>query len=436
MISRIKSFIHKLTSTQERRVLLGNFFSLSFLQAANYILPLITLPYLVRVLGPDKYGLIAFAQSFMQYFLIITDYGFLMSATREISVNRDNKKRVSEIFSAVTVIKLALLVISLCLMLLLVATIPKFKHDWIIYVFSFGIVLDSVLFPVWFFQGMERMKYITIRNVAAKLIFTVAIFVFIRKQADYLLVPLINSLGFIIAGILGFWTVFKHFGVHITFPSAKEIKYHLKEGWHIFISKIAISLYTTSNTFILGLFTNNTVVGYYAAGEKIVRAIIAGFDPMFRTVYPHISKSAAESKERTIVKLRKIFKLSFTVSFCIFVFFFIFADKIVRVLLGTRFSESIIIIKILSPLLFIIPGAYIFSNLGILPFKLDKYFSRIYISGGVLNLAILFIFLSALKMQGEGVAWASLLTESIIAAMLYFVLLRNRILIFSFKDDK
>ncbi|MHA1381597.1 MAG: oligosaccharide flippase family protein, partial [Candidatus Helarchaeota archaeon] len=233
----------------EKKVLAENFASLSLLQVANYILPLVTLPYLVRVLGPAKYGLIAFAQVFIQYFIILIGYGFELSATREISINREDKDKVSEIFSSVIAVKITLMVISFLVLSSLIFTIPKFKNDWLIYFFTFGMVVGQTLFPVWFFQGMERMKYITFLNITAKLIFTVSIFIFIRKMQHYIYVPLINSFGFLIAGVLGLWIVHKDFKVKFILPNFKSIKHQLKEGWHIFISKVSISLYTTSTTF-------------------------------------------------------------------------------------------------------------------------------------------------------------------------------------------
>jgi len=202
------------TGSPARKRLTENFLSLSILRALNYLLPLITLPYLVRVLGPEKFGLIAFAQAFIGYFIILTDYGFNLSATREISIHRDEKEKVSKIFNSVMAVKFLLGMLSFIILALILTFIPKFGNDWLVYIFAFGMVLGNILFPVWFFQGMEKMKYITILNIVAKGIFTVCIFIFIRKMADYIYVPLINSMGFLAAGGLSLGTVFKNFGIN------------------------------------------------------------------------------------------------------------------------------------------------------------------------------------------------------------------------------
>jgi PST family polysaccharide transporter len=425
-------FTKRLFSSPGKKALAENFISLSFLQIANYILPLITLPYLVRVLGPGKFGLIAFAQALVQYFNVFTEYGFNLSATREISIHRYDKEKISSIFSSIIVIKLFLALVSFIILITIVGLVPRFRSEAMIYLFTFGIVIGNSLFATWFFQGVEKMKYITILNLIAKTIFTAAIFIFIKKDTQYVYVPLINSLGYIVAGFTGLIVIHRSFGIKFSIPGIDPVMHQLKEGWHIFISKMSISLSTTNNIFILGLFTNDIIVGYYAAGEKIIRVLISLFEPIFQSVYPYFSKLAVESKERAIGNLKKLFLYTSGISFFLFLVIFIFSHNLVILILGRSFIPSIAIVKILSPLIFIIPAAYIFANLGLLPFRLDKYFSRIYISAGVLNIFLLLWFIYTLNLGGVGAALTNLIIETVITLSVYAVLrLHNINIIFN-----
>ncbi len=408
-------------STDKKR-LAGNFFSLSAIEAANYLLPLITVPYLVRVLGPAKFGLVAFAQALIQYFITFTDYGFQLTATRAISVAREDAGKVSRIFSAVTLIKAGFMLASFAAVSAIVFSVPKFRQDALLYIFAFGMVIGDVLFPVWLFQGLEKMKFIAAINLLARTIFVLAIFVFVRKESDYLYAPLITSAGTIVAGIVSMLVITSRLGIKFTVPALSEIAAHLKEGWNVFISMVSISLITTSNTFFLGLFAPSEIVGYYSAGEKIINLVNKAFNPILVAVYPHIAKTAAEARDIALIKLRKLFVLVMTASFAVFIGIFAFSGLIVAVVLGPKFGPTEAVLRVLSPLAFVIPIAYIFANLGLLPFKLDRYFARIYIFGGILNILLLIILVYFLKTGAIGTALAVLVTQTFITALMWRVL--------------
>jgi len=344
MLDKIK----RLTNTENKRRLLSNFMSLSVLQGANYVLPLITLPYLVRVLGPEKYGLIAFAQAFIQYFNILTDYGFNLSATREISIHRNNAQKVSEIFSSVMIIKLGLLVLSFVIMSILVFSFWKFRQDWLIYYLTFGMVVGQVLFPVWFFQGMERMKYITFLNITAKLIFTIAIFVFIRQASDYIYVPLINLFGYLVAGALALRIVFRGFKIGFKVPSYLSLIHQLKEGWYIFISTIAISGYTSSRLFAVGLFTDNTITGYYAIAEKLMNVVQTfPLASLVQSLYPRLSNIYSESKEHARSLMNRFQNLTTIIYLIGLPIIYFLAPLIIKVVAGYPYPEAILAFRLL-----------------------------------------------------------------------------------------
>ncbi|MDK2920334.1 MAG: hypothetical protein PWQ37_3067 [Candidatus Petromonas sp.] len=410
----------KFLNTEDKKRLFSNFVSLAVLQGANYILPLITFPYLVRVLGVEKFGLLAFATATVTYFQILTDYGFNLSATRDISIHRENKEKVQEIFSSVMVIKFGLLILSFILLIILVFSFDKFRKDWEIFVLSFGMVVGQVLFPVWFFQGMEKMKYITILNIFAKLLFTVAIFVFVKEQADYWKVPLLNSLGFILAGVLALWIIFRDFKIGFIIPSKSSIKQQLIEGWHIFISTVAISLYTVSNTFILGIFTNNIIVGYYAAAERIIKAVQGLFNPISQSIYPYISKVISESKQRGIELIKKITLIIGGVSFFLSLCLFVFANLIVKLFLGNQYVESIIVLRILAWLPFIIALSNIFGIQTMLNFDYKEAFSKILISASFINIFLAFILVPLYK--HIGISISVLISEIFVTSSIYIYL--------------
>ncbi len=242
----------KIVTHQERKIVLGNFISLTTLQGISYILPLVVLPYLIRVIGIEKFGLIAFAQALVQYFMILTDYGFSLSATRTIALIGEHKKRVSALFSSVMTVKLIFAAISFFALCAIIYLVPRFSDDWRIYLLSFGSVIGNTLFPVWFFQGKEKMSYIAVVNALTGITYAICIFMFIRGPEDYLLVPLFGSLLSITSGILGLYIAFKRFRLEFIVQKYTDIKKELQTGWDIFISILAVNAYTPSRVFAVG----------------------------------------------------------------------------------------------------------------------------------------------------------------------------------------
>jgi len=375
------------TGTAARKRLTENFISLSVLQGLNYLLPLITLPYLVRVLGPEKFGLIAFAQAFTGYFQILTDYGFNLSATREISIHREDKQKVNEIFSSVMTIKIFLCIISFLLLSLFLIFIPRFRSDWLVYLFSFGIVVGNVLFPVWFFQGIERMKYITILNIISKVIFTICIFIVIRKSSDYLYVPLLNSLGYIIAGLLSLKIVFKNFYVVFLKLSLNSYIKQLKDGLYLFIGTIGVNFYKNNSVIILGLLTNNIIVGYFSIAKKIIDILNQIAVLISQVLFPYISKIINQDIEKSLRLLKKIGAGIFTYTSFIGIIFLIFPGLIIKIVTGNSYYESILSLKIMAFVpLFIganVPAVQILLSKGFY-----KQYSAIILKGALLDIII------------------------------------------------
>lgn len=407
-------------SNKEKKRLAQNIFSLSILQGANYILPLLTVPYLVRVLGPEYFGLIAFATATIAYFVLITNYGFNLSATRQISIHRDDKYKITEIFSSVMIIKTALMIVSFGLMMLLVFSFEKFSQHGDLYFITFGMVIGQVLFPVWLFQGMERMKYITYLNISAKTIFTVCIFVFVQGKTDYLLVPLLSSMGYMLAGFCSLYLVSKELKVSFVWQPIFVLKTQLAEGWHVFFSGMAVSLYTISTTFILGLFAGNEAVGYFAAADKIVQAVRGLYAPISEAIYPLVGKKIHEDKKVALVFIKKTLWIVGVGMFVISFLLFLLAEPIIELTLGQKFHQSVLLLQIMAFLPFIISLSNIYGIQTMLNLGYKKEFSSILVTAAILGVGLSFIFVPIY--EGLGTAIILLIVESFVAFMMYLFL--------------
>lgn len=335
--------LRKLINSGDNKRLFGNFISLSVLQGTNLILPLVTFPYLVRVLGIEKFGLISFALATVAYFEILTDYGFEFSATRQISIHREDKARITSIFSSVLSIKVLLVTISAIILTILVFSSNKFHEFALVYYFTFGRVVGRVFFPSWFFLGLEKMRIVTYLNILAKLIFTVAIFMFVKAEADFLLVPIFNSLGFMVTGVVALIQIRYGFGIVFKLQSIETLKEHFRDGWHIFLSRIYVNIFTTTNTFLLGLLTNNTVVGYYSVAAKIIEAITSIFGPAHNTLYPYMSKLFHDNVEKFYKLIKRVIGLFALVAAGLFLLAFLFGKQIITLVNGT-FDQGIYVI--------------------------------------------------------------------------------------------
>lgn len=325
---------------QEKKNLLENFISLGVLQIITYVIPLISLPYLSRVLGVEYFGVVFFAFAFMQYFIIFTDFGFGLSATREIAINRHNQNNLSNIFNSVTTLKLIFLLISFAILLLSLIFVPKIRAEWIVFLLSFLMVVGNAIYPVWFFQGMERMKYITFLNILSKTIFLILIFIFVKQKTDYKIVPLLNSLGFLISGFIGLYFAVKEFKIKIYLPKVNSLVKQFKYSSQFFLSRIAVSIYTNTNTFCLGLMSSNIMVGYYVAAEKIYNALNSLQGPISQSIYPYVAKY------RDIKLYKKVFFTTVLINTFICLFVFCFAPQIIEIFYGVEMVNASKILKI------------------------------------------------------------------------------------------
>ena len=405
-----------------KKKLIENFFSLSVLQIGNFLLPLIAFPYLVRVLGPEKYGLITFALAFVQYFALLIDYGFNYTATREIAVNRDDKDKTSSIFSTVLVIKFSLFIIGLTIFSAIIFVFDKFRQEYLLFYFSFGIVFSNFLLPSWFFQGIEKMKYITVLQLLGRVIYTASIFLFIKNVSDYILVPLLNTAGVIISGIIAIIIVLKKFKLKLILPSISSIKIELKNGWHMFLSSLSTNVYKSVDIIFLGLLTSDLILGYYSISKKVIEMVNQFSSVISQTIYPQINIRIRESLPNTIKFLKKVVAIITMATVFMGIAFVLFPEFIIYLVSGDVFEVSVISLMLLAfvPVIigFSVPPLQI-----LIGSNLDKKVSIILSLGALLAIICNITLITSFSYWGAG--FSVLIVELFVMGTLYFVVKKN-----------
>lgn len=404
----------------DKRRLIENFSALTLMQLLNYILPFITLPYLARVLTVEGYGVYIFSQSLIQYFIILVDYGFDLSGTREVSINRNNPKKLSEIFSSILVIKFFLMLISLIILIILILFVPAISRYWDIHLLMFLMVTGNMLLSIFMYQGLEKMKYITVLNAGIKIFFTLSIFVFIKDQNDLPLVALLNSIGYLIMGLLSLIIIKKFIKIRFSIPSRESLVNQLKNSSQFFWSRIAVSMYSSSNTFIIGLFLGPVAAGIFGTADKLFRGVISLYQPLNNVLYPYIAHS------KNIKLYKKLFKLSTISNIIAALLVFVFSDIIIKIIFGNGYEESVFLLR-----LFMIAAMYMMPSilmgyplLGALGYTREVNNSVIYAS--ILHVLLLVVLIPILTVKL--VAVLVLFTELIVYINRYYFVKKYKLL--------
>ena len=409
MLERLKS--NRLTQ---------NIFSLLTLRGIDYVLNFVMLPFLLRMLGAEKFGSIVFMQSIVQYMVVAVDYGFNMTAPRDIARASD-EQAIGRIFSDVMASKLLVAGVLIILTAIAIALMPPtVDFDLPLLLAVMPTVLGNIAFPVWFFQGIQQMKFITISVTAARLLILLAMFATIEKPDDYLLAAFLQSGMMIVAGLLSFGIILRQYRYVFVRPTLDGIIQSLKDGREIFVSTVAINLYTTTNIVILGLMTNAEAVGFFGAANKLIDSVKGLMGAISNAVYPHVSAKVKESPRGAIEFIKKFGKMYVGLFFVISALMSLFAAPIVKLLFGEGYQQTIEILRLMAWLPFIISLSNVFGIHFMLNFGLQNLFGRILIAAAVLDFLLIFPFTTGLG--NFGVALVMVLVEIFVTgAMAYSI---------------
>lgn len=371
-----------------RGTLLKNTIMLQLLQFSTYILALIAVPYETRVLGPSVYGILGVATAVMVYFQLVIDFGFLLSATEEVATNRDDALQLNKILSAVTIAKGILALLSGIVLLVLCQLIPSWQERKVLFFLFFLSTVCTTMMPDYMYRGLEQMTAITVRTVAIRTFFTIAIFFFLKKPQDLYVVPILNIIGNGTAMILAYYDLHKRFKIHFGAVSAGEVLGAIKRSSVFFYSRIATTAYTSMNTVILDMITaSGGATGFYTAADKLITTGKNLLSPISDSLYPYMVRN----KDYKLVKKVLMVLVPLITLFC--VGSYIWAEPLCMLLLGKEYGPAGQVLRAMLPVAVVTLPNYVlgFPMLGAMGLKQYANYSVIF--GSVLhvfNLLVLY----------------------------------------------
>lgn len=382
------------------------------MQGGNYLVPLLTLPWLTRVLGVDAFGQLGFITAFLAYFVLLVDWGFSLSATQKVAIYRNDQLERSKIFWTVFFARLLLAGIGFFALSIVLLVIPSLKTDYLLFLVAYLMVMGTALTPAFYYQGIERMGKMALVNSAIKFLSVPCIFLFVTGSEDVGIAIGIQALFIFLAGAVNFVALVLSDELAWVKPAPSDIRDSLFEGWPLFLSTASISLYTNSNTVILGFVANTAAVAYFTAAQTVIRAAQGLYGPISQALFPRMSHLFHHSKDSALSSLRNLLWVQGLVTALMSCILFVLGSWLLGLLFGSQFESGASVLRWLSPLLFLIGLSNVFGIQGMVPLGHTKAFSRILFASGIFNIAI--IVPLGYWFEANGAAMAVLITELIV----------------------
>lgn len=400
-----------------------NILYLFIVQGGNYIIPLLTFPYLLRVLGPYSFGLFGFFQATIQYCILLVEFGFNWTATEAVAKSKEDKSSLTGIFWAVFWAKLFLSIIAIVILIGLCLLFSIYSKHIIVVIAFIPLIIGNVIYPVWFFQGIEEMKWITICTLTARILIIPMTFLLVRNSDDIWIAASVQSFAMILSGVIAMFIIIKKKWISKICFNYSLVKKCLNDSWHLFISTSAISLYTTSTTVILGALVGPVAVGYYNTANTIRGAAQGLLNPIAQAVYPRVSALINDDYNNALLMIRKTFKYFCSIALICSLFIFLFSEPIIRTVAGNEYDNAISVLRWMAFIPFLVAMSNVFGVQTMLTHGYKKEFSRILILSGGVNLAIIFPLVHFLLQDGAAI---SLLVSEIFVTIAMYSFLRKK----------
>lgn len=395
-----------------------NVASLFSVQVANFLLPLLTVPYVVRIIGPDKLGLLNFSQAYVAYFSLLINYGFDMAAVRSIAANRADKEATNRIFSQVIAGKALLWVLSTVLFAIVTASSPEFRGHLFLHMCTYLVCIGQVLAPFWLYQAMEDLGRVAIFNLAVKLILSLSVLLLIHKAEDYFFQNLTISVSQIVVSIVALYVAMRRFGIKFSWPTGPELRHRFREDRTLFFSNVTIQIYAGSNIFILGLMSLPYNVGIYAAGTRLESMAESFIGLALNSAFfPIVAQAFGQSQEQGLRMVRSVFFPLMLLLLLVAAGLWLVGPFALTLLFGAKFQGAGAILRVVAVLPLIIGLSNLLGLHTMLNLRMDRAFFLITAGGSVLGL--LFNWLLIRHFAHVGAAYALVITEIYITGTMY-----------------
>lgn len=405
-----------------RSVVVQNAAALYAIQGAGFLLPLVTLPYLARVLRPDGWGLVVFAQAFAIWLSLLIHYGFGFSGTRAVAQRRSEPDRIADTVAGVQSAKAALVGVAAVIGVAVWLLVPEFRAHpgYLAWAWLAGILQG--LNPAWYFQGIERLKRPAMIDVGAKVLATAGVFAFVRSaEHGWIVLALRAGAELLSTSVL---TVGLYRAVPFRPSRIRDAVGALKEGWPLFVFASAASLYTSGNAFVLGLLASPREVSFFGGGERLVRAASMLLAPVSQALYPRVSHLMASDPDRAAVLIRRSMIPFVFVGASLSAGLFLAAPLITRVALGPGYEPTVEVIRVLAVIPTLLGVGTVLGLQWALPIGLDRPYSRMVLGAGIMNIVLAFLLVP--PFGALGMAGAAVLAEASVEAGLIILALRHR----------
>jgi O-antigen/teichoic acid export membrane protein len=398
-----------------------NFLSLSILQIGNYVLPMITLPIISRIIGPEKYGAVNYAFAFVGYFIMLINAGFDLYGTRQIIAFNGDKQKINELFSRITLAKLYISLVSTIIFIFCLFNIEQLRAEKLITIFTYLMCIGWIINPSWLYNGMQDSRRYAVFSFTSKLLFSIAVVLMVRERSDYIYHPLITSLAHILVSFISFYYAIKKYKIRFAWINWRKVLQTINENKSLSVIWWITNQSSSTGIVVAGFILTTASVGYYSAALRIIIIIQSIVSmPLNTVLFPYIGQAFGKSYTEGISRVNKTFPYLVILALGMAIGTFIISKPLILLFFGSEFAQSVFLLKILAVALFFSTINAALGQQVMLNLKKDTVQIRFITVGFLLNLLFLLLFTHSYGTTGAAIAWPASELLIFIGYMIYF----------------